>query len=51
MLHSLAEAQQADRAGTSVLSNLKFVPNEEPVSPYKKQQRKSQITRMTRELL
>ena len=50
MLHSLVEAEQADRAGTTGLSKLNSVLNEEPVSPYEKQQRKSQITCMTREL-
>ena len=50
MLHSLAEAEQADRASTTVLFKLKFVLNEEPVSPYDKQHRKSQIARMAREL-
>ena len=50
MLHSLAEAEQADKAGTTVVSKVKSVLNEEPFSPYEKQQRKSQIARMTREL-
>ena len=32
MLQSMAETEQADRAGTAVLSKLKFVLNEEPAS-------------------
>ena len=45
MLHSMVQTQQADRAGTAVLSKLKSVLHEEPASPYEKQQRKSQIAR------
>ena len=37
MLHSMTETEQADRAGTAVLSKLKSVLNEEPASPYEKQ--------------
>ena len=50
MLHSMAQTEQADRSGSAVFSKVKSVLNEELASPYEKQQRKSQIARMTKEL-
>ena len=50
MLSAFAEQEATDRAGTKVLGLLRQALHAEPASPYDKQQRKMEISRLVREL-